>query len=48
MTALRLELAKEDAARAHELPSETSPSVVIQLGVDIEDQQCECFLSAFE
>ena len=43
MTALRLELAKEEAinaANGHPLPHETSPSSFLQIGLDLEDQQC--------
>ena len=43
MTTLRLDLAKEDAANANigEIsPHETSPAAILQIGLDLEDQQC--------
>jgi hypothetical protein len=43
MTTLRLELAKEEAANANKgeiSPHETSPAAVLQIGLDLEDQQC--------
>jgi|SRR5580693_1179964 hypothetical protein len=42
MTALRLELAKEEATNAangHPSPHETSPSSFLQIGLDLEEQQ---------
>jgi len=39
MTTVHLELAKEDAAQQELLPDEMSPSVFIQVGIDLEEQQ---------
>jgi hypothetical protein len=42
MTALRIELAKEEATMLQQgemLPHETSPSMFVQMGLDLEEQQ---------
>jgi hypothetical protein len=42
MTDLRIELAKEEATALQQgemHPHETSPSVFVQIGLDLEDQQ---------
>lgn len=43
MTTLCIELAKEEASILQEgemLPHETSPSIFVQIGLDLEEQQC--------
>ena len=43
MATLRLELAKEETSRQEEtMPHEMSPSVLLQVGLDLEDQQYVC------
>lgn len=48
MTVLRLELAKEEAAALEQgdvPPHKVSPSMFVQIGLDLEDQQCILSLS---
>jgi hypothetical protein len=43
MTTLHIELAKEEAGMLQQgemLPHETSPSMFVQIGLDLEEQQC--------
>ena len=45
MVTLRLELAKEETSRQEEtVPHEMSPSVLLQVGLDLEDQQYVCLV----
>lgn len=48
MTTLRLELAKEEATALEQgdvPPHEVLPSMFVQIGLDLEDQQCVLSLS---